>query len=148
MTLSLSQRRQKRLLERGFMRRSTIWSVAGMWVTYNDWLRTFSQTKKMSSSICLVRECSTWLWASATVLWLSQWITRGVHLMWSSFKKDCSQRSSYAVIARLRYSASVLERATNVCFLDHQEIKLGPKKIQAPKVDQRSSISDAQSTSQ
>lgn len=33
---------------------------------------TFSLTKNKSSSICLVLECSTGLWARATVLILSQ----------------------------------------------------------------------------
>jgi len=48
----------------------------------------------------------------------------------------------------LLYSASVLEQATADCFLDYQEIELGPRKIAAPDVDLLSSGSDAQSASQ
>ena len=40
-----------------------------------------------------------------------------------SLRSHHSQRSSNVVSARARYSASVLERATKVCFLLRQELK-------------------------
>ena len=57
-------------------------------------------------------------------------------------------RSSDAVTVRLRYSASIVDRATEVCFFDHQETGLGPKKIQPPEIDLLSTISIRQSESQ
>ena len=50
--------------------------------------------------------------------------------------------------AMLLYSDFVLEQATTDFFLDHQEIKLGPRKVTAPDVDLQSSGSDAQYASQ
>jgi len=46
------------------------------------------------------------------------------------------------------YLASVLDLATTDCFLDHQEMRLGPRNIAAPEVDLLSLGSEAQSTSQ
>lgn len=37
--------------------------------------------------------------------------------------------------AKLQYSASVLDRTTTECFLNHQYTKLEPKKTAAPEVD-------------
>lgn len=50
--------------------------------------------------------------------------------------------------ARLLYFAYVLDLATTCCLRDHQGIMFGPKNIAAAKVDFRSSIFEAQSTSQ
>jgi len=69
-------------------------------------------------------------------------------LILSSLRRDCSHSISEVVIARLRYSALAMDRATTICCLDHQEIRLLPKKIHAPEVDFLSSISDAQTASQ
>ena len=41
-----------------------------------------------------------------------------------------SQRSSDVVSTRARYSASVLERATRVCFLLHQKVREEPRRKQ------------------
>lgn len=38
------------------------WSLAGTWVTIRNLSNTFSHTKKVSSSMCLVLECRTGLW--------------------------------------------------------------------------------------
>jgi hypothetical protein len=46
------------------------------------------------------------------------------------------------------YSASVLDRETVGCFLEHQEIKLEPKNVAKPPVDLRSSEHPAQSASE
>ena len=47
-----------------------------------------------------------------------------------SVRSHRSQRCSDVVSARARYSASVLERATKVCFLLRQEIKEEPRRKQ------------------
>ena len=61
--------------------------------------------------------------------------------------KSCSnqrnQISSAVVVASALYSASVLERATTICFLLLQEIKESPRRKQYPVVDQRSMGSPA-----
>ena len=64
-------------------------------------------------------------------LWLSQ--QRGVAEdvdTPKSLRSHRSQRSSDVVSIRARYSASVLKRATKVCFLLHQEIKEEPRRKQ------------------
>ncbi|MCH80715.1 hypothetical protein A2U01_0001488 [Trifolium medium] len=67
--------------------------------------------------------------------------------IFSSVRRVVSHRTSAVTKARMRYSASVLERATTVCFLDHHERRFGPMKIAAPEVERRSSGSDSQSAS-
>ena len=64
-------------------------------------------------------------------LWLSQ--QRGVAEdvdTPKSLKSYRSQRSLDVVSARAQYFASVLERATKVCFLLRQEIKEEPRRKQ------------------
>jgi len=46
------------------------------------------------------------------------------------------------------YSASTQDLATTGCFMDHQEMRLGPKNIAAPEVDLLSSGSATKSASQ
>jgi 3-polyprenyl-4-hydroxybenzoate decarboxylase len=48
---------------------------------------------------------------------------------------DWSQMSSMAAVAKVRYSDSVLERATVRCLQEDQEIIFGPRKTQKPPVD-------------
>ena len=48
----------------------------------------------------------------------------------SSCRRDWSHFTSAAAFARALYSASVLERATVTCFLQLQEMRFVPKKIQ------------------
>ncbi|RDX91393.1 hypothetical protein CR513_26637, partial [Mucuna pruriens] len=47
--------------------------------------------------------------------------------------------TSTAARAKLLNLTSVLERTTMICFLDHQDTKLGPKKMEAPEVGHLSS---------
>ena len=98
--------------------------------------------------MCLVREWWTGLWAKATVLVLSQRMTGEAWETLSSKRRDKIQVTSAATKAMLLHSASVLDLATTVCFLDHQEIKFGPRKMAAPDVDLLSSGSEGQSASQ
>jgi len=113
-----------------------------------SWLdRTFSLTKKTSISICLVFLWKIWLWAIATALWLSQSSIGVEKGTWSSCNKAWTQVNSAKVWAIPRYSASVLNLTVTYCFLDHQEIKLGPKKTPEPEVDLLLSTSKAQSAS-
>jgi hypothetical protein len=66
----------------------------------------------------------------------------------SSLSKDCSQVSLAVALARASYLALVLERETVGCFLECQERRLGPRKVQKPEVDLRSSGQPAQSASE
>ena len=59
-----------------------------------------------------------------------------------------TQMISTVALASALYSASVLDRDTVACFLAHQEIRLGPKKIAKPSVDRLSSKHPAQSESE
>lgn len=78
----------------------------------------------MSISMCLVLRCFTGLAAIETALLLSHQII-GVRISstCSSFSKDCNRVNSIVVAAKERYSDSVLDLATTVCFFELQEIK-------------------------
>ena len=134
--------RQKRWKVWAFVRMSAHWSTSGMWTTWIRLVCTFSRTKNRSNSICLLQEWRTGLWAKATVL-VSQRITGEAWESLSSESRDKIQVTSTATKVMLLYSASVLDLATTVCILDHQEIKFGPRKIAAPDVDLLSSGSEA-----
>ena len=56
--------------------------------------------------------------------------------------------SSQAVVAMALYSASAEDRETVACFLDFQEIRESPRKMQNPVTDLRESGQPAQSASQ
>ena len=54
---------------------------------------------------------------------------------------------SEAALSSAQYSASIVDLATARCFLELQEIRLGPKKLMYAEVDVWSSIFLAQSAS-
>ena len=58
-----------------------------------------------------------------------------------SLNKDRIQDKVAAVYASCLYSASILEQETPFCFLELQEMRLGPINMQEPPVDTRSSRS-------
>jgi hypothetical protein len=64
------------------------------------------------------------------------------------FEKGGQPIVSEAALASARYSASVEDRATVLCFLDVHEMGLGPKKLMYIDVDVRSSTFLAQSASE
>ena len=66
--------------------------------------------------------------------------------MCNSLKRMRSQETSAAVVARARYSASMEERATMLCFLEDQEIGEGPRNTRRPIMEQQSEGSPTQST--
>jgi len=66
----------------------------------------------------------------------------------SSLKRVDNQIVSEAALASARYSASVEECATALCFLDVHQMGLGPKKLMYADVDVRSSTFPAQSASE
>jgi len=65
-----------------------------------------------------------------------------------SFKSVDNHIVSEAAIARALYSASVVDRATALCFLELQEMGLEPIKLIYAEVDVRSSTLPAQSASE
>lgn len=90
-------------------------------------LMTFSGRKKISNSMCFALACKTGLFDSETVLKSSCHRSVGVvNRTFSSVNKDWIHRTLAAVLAKLLYSASVFDLATRICFLDHQEMRLGP----------------------
>ena len=48
--------------------------------------------------------------------------------IWSSLKSRHSQDNSATMVAKARYSTSVKERDTMDCFLEDQDMGLGPRK--------------------
>jgi len=146
--MSLSLKTMKLEGDRDLVRMLAYWSTVGTWITWRLFSINFSLTKNKSSSICLVLECRTGLWAWETVLILSQKITGVVCLTFNSNSKVWIQVTSVEARARLLYPASVLDLAKTFCFFDHQNTRLGPKQISALEVDSISSRSEAQSASQ
>ena len=72
----------------------------------------------------------------------------GIRLMPCSLSKDWTHIISVIAFAKALYSAYVLDLDTVVCFLAHQDIRFGPKKIANPPVDRLSSRHPAQSESE
>lgn len=101
--------------------------------------------------MCLVlawRIGLNWIVWQANVLrlsWNSTWVVKGTL---GSRRSDCIQRTLEAELAKLLYSTSVLDSATKVCFLDHRDIILGPRKIHDSEVDFLSSRSAPQFASE
>jgi hypothetical protein len=94
-------------------------------------LETMSRTKWKSISTCLVRAWKTGFEDKYVAPMLSHHSVGGrENRRPISEHRDIIQESSAAVFARALYSASVLEWATVCCFLQLQEIKLFPRKMQ------------------
>lgn len=65
---------------------------------------------------------------SNTAMRLSQYtVGEEGSVMCNSVRRDCSQVNSAVTTAKLRYSASVLERETTAYFLELQETKSEPR---------------------
>lgn len=56
-------------------------------------------------------------------------------LIFNSASRDWIHSISAERLAKLLYSASALDLATKVCFLDHREMRFGPRYTQAPEVE-------------
>ena len=111
--------------------------------------RTFSLTKYKSNLLCFVLACNIGLVVNIIVLRLSHQVTSGVgKVILISERRDCSQVISATKLARLLYSASVLDLDTVCCFFDCQVTKFEPKYTQNPKFDLQLSKSEAQLASQ
>jgi len=65
----------------------------------------------------------------------------------TSIELEPTQVSSVEDCAKLLYSTSILDLVVTCCLQDHQDIRLGPRKIAEPDVDIFSFTSEAQSAS-
>lgn len=110
-------------------------------------LNIFSRIKFMSNFICFIWACCG-IRARATTLRLLHYsIGTWEWGRWSSPKRDWIQISSEVVLARLLYSAFMLEWEITCRFLYDQHIGLTPRNTQYSIVDLRSSRHEAQSAS-
>ena len=135
-TLSLFFNCKNLAIEKSLVKTSATWSIEGTKRISNVFCKTLSRTKCMSISICFVREWYTWLAASEAAPWLSYQIT-GENLSSTPnyLSKECIQVNSTATRANARYSDSILDRATTLCFLELQDTRFPPKNTQQPLVD-------------
>ena len=131
------------------MKTSASCRALGTWMTRSSPTATFSLTKWMSSSMCLVRRWWTGFRDMYTEDILSQNATVAVGTLQSSSPRSCrSQEHSATALAIARYSASALDQDTVVCRLDDHEMSEEPRKTQNPDVDRRVSGQPAQSASE
>ena len=99
-------------------------------------------------SMCFNLSWKTRFTDICTQLWLSQWITVGSRI-WPNYpaKSVRSQTTSLAAELATIYSASAVLRATEFCFLLHQEITAEPRLKQHLEVLFLSAVHLAQSES-
>jgi hypothetical protein len=135
--------------ESGLVKMSTSWSLLDGNLINRDLLATMSRTKWKTISTCFVRAWKTGFEEKYVAPILSHHNVRGwVNCIPISEQSDRIHDSSAAALARALYSALVLDLATVCCFLQVQEIKLSPRKIQYPHVERRSSRLPTQSASE
>src|SRR5713226_3580597 len=97
---------------------------------------------------CLVLSWNSGLCASAMDDWLSMWMVVGSVVSYlSSLSNRLSHTASFAACPPAMYSASVLDRATALCFLELQLVIPPPSIKTYPEVDFLSFLSLAQSAS-
>lgn len=102
----------------------------------------------LSTSICLVLICKTWLDDKYVAPILSQkrhvlvWVTP------SYPRRDCTQIISAVASVNALYSTYVLDLDIVACFLALHEIRLGPRNTANPPADLLSSELHGQSTSE
>ena len=130
-TLSLERRKVNREEDSGLVKRSASWSCVETNWTKRDLEATMSQTKWKSILMCLVLAWKTGFVEKYVAPMLShQKTSEDENDCPSSCKRDWSHLTLAAALARALYFASMLERATMACFLQLQEMRFLPKKIQ------------------
>ena len=103
----------------------------------------------MSWSICLVLPWTCGFLARHMVDWLSSRIVVSRMLLFNRSLVSCwSHTASWAAADKVTYSASAVDRATQVCLLLFQLIAAPPRRNTYPAVDFLSPTSPAQSASE
>ena len=117
-------------LDNGFVNKSTNWSYVWTCRTWREPRWTRSRTKWRSICMCFMHECWTRLKLRCVAPRLSQ-SNKGVAISGkpSSWRSLRSHIVSNAAFARARYSTSVVDLATALCFFKLHEMGFGPKKL-------------------
>ena len=116
--------------------KSAVFASDGQYSSEIMLLEFRSRRKWNFVSTCLVRLENLWPSANLMQLWLSTFIIIGnSRLILNSVHKFLSQIISWQVSASAMYSASVLDRETQLCFLQLQEIIPSPSLHRNPLLD-------------
>ena len=117
-------------LDNGFVNKSTNWSCVWTCWTWREPCWTRSRTKWKSICMCFMRECWTGLKLRCVALRLSQ-SNKGAALSGkpSLWRSPRSHIVSDTTFARARYSASMVDFATTLCFFKLHEMGFRPKKL-------------------
>ena len=140
--------RQKSSSHKGFVNTSANWSFVSTYIKETFFRSTWSFKKWCRTLICLVHEWSTEFFDKFIVLVLSQ------NILVSQKCKPKSMRFCFiqSIWAQHKpaamYSASVVDNATQFCFLEAQETNEFPRKWHVPLVLLRSTRFPAKSASQ
>jgi hypothetical protein len=133
-TFSSLRNPQNLFSSKGLVKISASWFSVLMWQTSISPLCWWSLKKWCWMSMCLVRLCSTGLSTKRIALSLSHRSGTLLRLKPMS-RRVCLIQSSYAQHwPATTYSASAMDRATNVCFLELQDSKDLPRNWQVPDV--------------
>ena len=98
--------------------------------------------------MCFNLSGNTWFYESFTQLWLSQWIIVESIPWPNKYARSLwSHTASRTTTLNAIYSASVVLKATELCFLLHQDTMEDPKVKQQPDVLFRSTALPARSAS-
>jgi hypothetical protein len=130
------------------VRTSAVCSSVGVYSRQISSPLTLCLKKWCCTSMCLVRSWNSGLHAIAIVDWLSTWSTVGESRSKPSLMSNhLNQTTSFVACAATMYSASVLERVTEVCFFELQLTTAPPNIKTKPDVDLQLFTSLAQSAS-
>ena len=117
-------------LDNGFINKSANWSCVWTCRTWREPRWTKSQTKWRSICMCFMRECWTRLKLRCVAPRLSQSNKEtALSEKSSSWRSPRNHIVSNVTFARARYSASVVDLATALCFFELHEMGFEPKKL-------------------
>jgi hypothetical protein len=147
-TPSSPRKRVKVAWSRGLVKISASWSCVGTCIKAIFPFSTSSIRKWYLTSMCLVLEWNTGLFATLIALVLSHWSGTWVYTSPKSLMVYVIQRSWEQQLAAATYFALVVDCAALDCLREDQDTKEDPKNWHVPEVDFLSNWHPAKSASE